>query len=323
MVSDYPSDVGMRTRLVAESRAMRHVLALCRRVAPTRSTVLITGETGVGKEVVARFLHRNSPRRDKSPVIFNCCGGPQSLLESELFGHERGAFTGAILPRAGVFERADGSTLLLDEVGDMPLGSQAKLLRVLQERRFSRLGGTAHQEVDVRVIATTHRDLLALARHGKFREDLFYRLNAFPIHMPPLRERREEIAPLATYFLESAARQNRGRQSGIGEVAMALLISYHWPGNVRQLQSVIERALLLSMGEPITDKHLPPEIVQGLVPPADGEAVTSLSYAQRLMLARALFEHNWNFTAAAQQLGESTHVLRQLVAKLGLRRGPS
>ncbi|MFO0839405.1 MAG: sigma-54 dependent transcriptional regulator [Phycisphaerae bacterium] len=319
-MADHPGDFSPRARLIANSRAMRHVLELCRRVAPTRTTVLITGETGTGKEIVARYIHRHSPRRDRPMVVFNCGGGAQSLIESELFGHERGAFTGAILPRAGVFERADGGSLLLDEVGDMPLGAQAKLLRVLQERRFSRLGGTASHDADVRVIATTHGDLLALSGHGKFREDLVYRLNAFPIHMPPLRERREEIAPLATHFLESVARQNRSRQSGISDAAMALLISYHWPGNVRQLQSIIERGLLLSMGEPILETHLPTEIVAGYVPPVAGEAVTSLSYAQRLIVARALFEHNWNFTSAAQRLGVTTHVLRQLAAKLGVRR---
>jgi transcriptional regulator with GAF, ATPase, and Fis domain len=316
MAVERPLSLGKSVQLVFTSRAMQHVLELCARVAPTRSTVLITGETGTGKESVARYIHRFSPRRDKPMVVFHCAGVPPTLLESELFGHERGAFTGAIQSRSGLFERAHHSTLLLDEVGDIPLEAQAKLLRVLQERRFTRLGGTATHETDVRVVATTHRDLRFEVQQGRFREDLFYRLNVFPIHMPPLRERREDVARLATYFLESAARQNRSRQSGITESAMAALISYHWPGNVRQLQSVLERALLLSQGEPITERHLPPEVTAGFVPPEEGESPSSLTYAQRLMVARALHENRWNYGRAAQQLGVSVHVLRQMAARL-------
>jgi transcriptional regulator with GAF, ATPase, and Fis domain len=306
--------------IIGSSRAMQRVLHLCRRVAPTRSTVLITGATGTGKELVARYIHYHSPRRDKPVLVFNCHGVPETLLESELFGHERGAFTGAIRARSGLFERSHASSLLLDEVGDIPLPAQAKLLRILQEGRFTRLGGTAALESDVRVIATTHHDLRAMVQHRRFREDLFYRLNVFPIHMPPLRERREDIAPLAVHFLESAARHNRCRQSGFTDVALALLISYHWPGNVRQLQSVIERALLLSAGEPIMEGHLPPEIVRGFVPPQAGETATSLAYAQRLLVARALHENGWSLPRAAAQLGISVHVLRQMIARLEIRR---
>ena len=311
---------GKTSNLFGQSRAMQRVLDLCARVAPTRATVLIAGETGTGKELVARHIHRHSIRRDKPMVVFNCAACPESLLESELFGYERGAFTGAIHARSGLFERSNGSTLLIDEVGDVPPPAQAKLLRILQERRFTRLGGTIDLESDVRVIATTHRDLLKMAQRGQFREDLFYRLNVFPIRMPALRERREDIAPLATHLLGAAARQNRCRQSGLTDTAMALLISYHWPGNVRQLQSVIERALLLSGGEPISERLLPPEIVGGFVPPEKGETATSLAYGQRLMVARALFENSWNFSKAAQQLGVSVHVLRQMTARLQIRR---
>lgn len=299
---------------------MQRVLDLSRRVAPTHATVLIAGETGTGKEVVSRYIHRHSPRRDRPMLVFNCHGVPATLLESELFGHERGAFTGAIHARSGLFERSNGSSLLLDEVGDIPLPAQAKLLRVLQERRFTRIGGTATLASDVRVIATTQRDLRAMVVRGRFREDLFYRLNVFPIRMPALRERREDIASLAVHFLESAARQNRCRQSGISDQALALLISYHWPGNVRQLQSVIERALLLAAGQTIDEGLLPSEIVGGFVPPAVGETVTSLAYAQRLLIARALHEKRWNFAKAAGQLGVSVHVLRQMIAKLNIRR---
>lgn len=306
--------------LHSASRAVRHMLDLCARVAPTRSTVLITGETGVGKELVARYVHRRSPRRDRPLVVFDCHGVPETLLESELFGHERGAFTGAIQSRSGLFERANGGSLLLDEVGEIPLPAQAKLLRVLQERCFQRLGGAATFETDVRVIATTRHDLLSMSQHGKFREDLFYRLNVFPIHVPPLRQRREDIATLARYLLEAAARSNRCRQSGMTESALALLVSLDWPGNVRQLQSVLERALLLSNGETVSEKHLPPEVTAGYTPPEAGETPTSLTYAQRLIVMRALHETAWNHAKAAARLGVSVHTLRQLMATLRVQR---
>ena len=306
--------------IVRNSRAMQRVFDLCQRVAMTRSTVLLTGETGTGKEIIARYIHKTSPRRDKPMLVFNCHGVPATLLESELFGHERGAFTGAIQARSGLFERSDSSSLLLDEMGDIPLPAQAKLLRILQEHRFERLGGTATLKTDVRVIATTRHDLRLMSQRGQFREDLFYRLNVFPIHLPALRERREDIAPLAIHFLEAAARQNRCRQSGITDQVLTVLIGYHWPGNVRQLESVIERALLMSAGEPIAVDHLPAEVVGRFVPPQDGETATSLAYAQRLLVGRALHENSWNYSKAAGQLGVSVHVLRQLMAKLQIRR---
>jgi transcriptional regulator with GAF, ATPase, and Fis domain len=307
--------------IIGRSRALGHVLDLCDRVAPTRATALITGETGTGKELLARRIHRNSPRRDRPLVVFNCHSVPQALLESELFGHERGAFTGANRPHSGVFERADGGTLLLDEVGDVPLGAQAKLLRVLQERRFQRLGGTATHEADVRVIGTTQYDLRQIAAQGRFREDLFYRLNVFPIHVPPLRERREDIPELAQHFLQLAARRNRCRTSDVSNHAVALLISYHWPGNLRQLQATLERALLLAGGETIDERHLPQEITRGFVPPAEGETVTSWTYAQRLLVRRVLYEHSWHLPDASRAMGVSTHVLRQLMATLNIKRG--
>jgi len=319
-VSPLPAAVGETSKLIGSSPALLRVLELCRRVANTRSTVLITGETGTGKELIARYIHRHSARRDKPMTVFSCHAAPETLLESELFGHERGAFTGAIQSRSGVFERSHGGTLLLDEVGDIPLHAQAKLLRILQERRFTRLGGTAMFEADVRIIASTQHDLRAMVQRGEFREDLFYRLNVFPLHVPPLRERREDIPPLATYLLSAAARQHRCRQSGIGGLALAAMISYDWPGNVRQLQSVLERGLLLSIGERIEPQHLPAEVLGGFVPPLAGESPTSLAYAQRLLVARALHENRWNFTRAAAQLGVSVHVLRQMMAKLQIRR---
>ena len=306
--------------VIGDSRALRRALDLCQRVAPTCATVLITGETGTGKELLAELIHRNGPRRDKPIVVFNCQGVPETLLESELFGHERGAFTGAVRARCGVFERSNGTTLLIDEVGDVPLAAQAKLLRVLQERRSTRLGGTAPHTVDVRVIATTQHDLRSRAQHGQFREDLFYRLNVFPIHVPPLRERREDIRPLAAFLLETIARQNRGRQSGFTDEALALLIGHRWRGNARELRAVIERALLMSGGAPVTAEHLPPDLAGGFMPPGPGESATSLAYSQRLLVARALFESGWNLAQAAIQLGVSTHVLRQMIARFGLTR---
>lgn len=299
---------------------MQHVLALAQRVGPTRATVLIHGETGTGKDLIAQYIHRSSPRRDKPMQVFNCHGVPETLLESELFGHERGAFTGAVQARSGLFERAHGTSLLLDEVGDIPRPAQAKLLRILQERRFTRLGGTASLNADVRVIATTQHDLRALAAKGHFREDLFYRLNVFPIHVPPLRDRREEIGALAAIFLESSARKHRARRSPLSDQALALLIGYDWPGNVRELQSALERGQLLANGEPITENHLPQEILEGAVLPRDGENVNSLEYAQRLLVSRTLHETRWNYTDAASKLGVSAHVLRQLTHRLQLKR---
>ena len=306
--------------VVGKSRAMQRVLDLCHRVAPTCATVLITGETGTGKELFAQYIHRHSPRRDKPIVVFNCQGVPETLLESELFGYERGAFTGAVRAHSGVFERGNGTTLLIDEVGDVPLAAQAKLLRVLQERRSTRLGGTAPHAVDVRVIATTQHDLRGMAQHGQFREDLFYRLNVFPIHVPPLRERREDIRPLAVFLLEAIARQNRTRQSGFTDEALALLIGHRWRGNARELRAVVERALLMSAGEPIAAEHLPLDVAGGFLPPEPGESATSLAYSQRLLVARTLFETHWDLARAAIQLGVSTHVLRQMVARLGVTR---
>ena len=315
------STQSLDARLLGASRAIQRIKELCRRVANTRATVLISGETGVGKEVVASTIHRSSSRRDKPMLVFNCHGVPESLLESELFGHERGAFSGAIQARSGLFERAHGSTLLLDEVGDVPLAAQAKLLRILQEKRFERLGGSATHEIDVRVIAVTRYDLRSLVARGKFREDLYYRLNVFPIHVAPLRERREDISALATHFLQETARRNRSRQASLSDQAMTLLISFDWPGNVRELQSVIERATLLSMGGLIDERHLPPEVVRGFSPPREGEKVNSLRYAQRLIIQRTLHEHTWDFAKAAQSIGVTVHVLRQLMATLGIRRG--
>ena len=222
-----------------------------RRVAPTDASVLITGETGTGKELIARAIHSLSKRRDKPLVKLNCAALPSGLVESELFGHEKGAFTGAIARRVGRFELADGGTVFLDEVGELPLDVQAKLLRVLQEREFDRVGGRRPQRVDVRVIAATNRDLAKAVREKQFREDLFYRLNVFPIELPPLRDRREDIPLLAHYLLKKYAMQIGKPMDGISPETIERLQAYPWPGNVRELENVIERAVILASGRTV------------------------------------------------------------------------
>ena len=234
--------------IVGGSAALQHALQEVEVVAPTDSGVLILGETGTGKELVARAIHNLSARRDRPLIKLNCAAIPSGLLESELFGHERGAFTGALMRKAGRFEVADKGTLFLDEVGDIPLELQPKLLRVLQEHEFERLGSTHTQQVDVRVVAATHRDLKRMVQDGEFRSDLYYRLHVFPLSVPPLRERREDIAILVRYFVDEYARRMKRRIETIPPQAIEALIRYSWPGNVRELQNFIERSVILSPG---------------------------------------------------------------------------
>ncbi len=234
--------------IVGRSDALRRVLKHVETVAPTGSTVLIRGETGTGKELIARALHDLSPRRERTFVKLNCAAIPTGLLESELFGHEKGAFTGAISQKVGRFELAHQGTLFLDEVGDIPPELQPKLLRVLQEQEFERLGSTKTISVDVRLVAATNRDLAALVADGRFRSDLYYRLNVFPIVLPPLRERRDDIPPLVRHFTQRFARRMGRRIEAIPSAVMEALVHYPWPGNIRELQNVIERAVILSAG---------------------------------------------------------------------------
>ncbi len=232
--------------IVGKSAALRKVLDYVEIVAPTGATVLLHGETGTGKELVARAIHNLSPRRDRSFVRLNCAAIPSGLVESELFGHERGAFTGALMQKAGRFELADRGTLFLDEIGDISLELQPKLLRALQEREFERLGSAKTIHVDVRLIAATHRDLSNLIRQNQFREDLFYRLNVFPIEIPPLRERRQDIPLLVHYFVSRASRNMQKRIQSIPKQAMEALVNADWPGNIRELENFIERCVILT-----------------------------------------------------------------------------
>jgi two-component system response regulator AtoC len=243
-------------QIIGEAHALREVLTKVEQVAPTHSTVLLRGETGTGKELVAHAIHINSPRESKPFVRVNCAALAPGVLESELFGHEKGAFTGAVARRPGRFELADGGTLFLDEVGDLPMEVQVKLLRVLQEREFERVGGTETVKVDVRVVSATHRDLESLIAEGKFREDLYYRLNVFPITMPPLRERLEDLPRLVEHFVAKFNRTTGKAVRGFEPTAIAALGTYAWPGNVRELENVVERAIIIARGPEVTATDL-------------------------------------------------------------------
>lgn len=299
--------------IVGESAAMRRVFDVIETVAPTSSTVLITGETGTGKELVARALHHNSPRRAHRFVALNCSAIPETLLEAELFGHVRGAFTGAVATRQGRLEQAHRGTLFLDEVATMSPALQAKLLRVLQEREFERVGDTHTIKVDVRIVAATHADLARLVAEGRFREDLYYRLNVIPLHLPPLRERREDIPLLVGHFLQKigAALDPPRRDVTVSQEAMRSLMAYDWPGNVRQLENVVERVLALTPGRrQIELADLPPEI-QGATPAADPswlppEGLPLEQYLrdiERALIRRALERAQGNKRKAADMLG--------------------
>src|SRR6188508_792618 len=242
--------------IIGDSSALREVLTKVEQVGPTASTVLLRGETGTGKELVAHAIHINSPRAEKPFVRVNCAALAPGVLESELFGHEKGAFTGAVARRAGRFELADGGTLFLDEVGDLPMEVQIKLLRTLQEREFERVGGTETLKVDVRVVSATNRNLETMIAEGKFREDLYYRLNVFPINLPPLRDRLEDLPILANHFISKFARQMGVPASGAAADGLQKLREYNWPGNVRELENIVERAMILARGAPLAATHL-------------------------------------------------------------------
>jgi formate hydrogenlyase transcriptional activator len=304
--------------IVGRSAALQRVLRQVEVVAPTDSGVLVQGETGTGKELIARAIHNLSARRDRPFVKLNCAAIPSGLLESELFGHEKGAFTGAIMRKAGRFEIADKGTLFLDEVGDIPLELQPKLLRVLQEHEFERLGSTRTQQVDVRVIAATHRDLKQMVENGQFRSDLYYRLHVFPLSVPALRERREDIPLLVRHYVDKYARRMNRRIESIPSQAMEVFASYPWPGNVRELQNFIERAVILSPGSVLR----PPlaELKQSAAPEPSSK-LSTLEEAEREHVARALRESNWVIggpNGAAARLGMKRTTLAYRIRKLNI-----
>lgn len=310
-------------KVLTNSQAMKHILSMAKTVARSDATVLITGESGTGKELLARFIHQHSPRKDKPFVAVNCAAIPENLLESELFGHERGAFTGAVSQRCGKFEQANYGTILLDEISEMDIKLQAKLLRVLQEKEVERVGGARPIPLNIRIIATTNRDLKEEVKSGRFREDLYYRLNIFPIHIPPLRERREDIAYLAEYFVRRFAKKYSKHIEHISEEALALLKRLEWKGNVRELENTMERAVLLAGGTTIDVEHIFTEEA-GCPMPQSGEMdkssptePMSLSEMEKRLIYRTLEEVGWNRTQAAKILGISVRTLRNKLKEYG------
>jgi two-component system response regulator HydG len=312
--------------IIGRSRPMKNLLEMVSMVAPSEATVLISGESGTGKELIARSLHFNSPRRERSLVVVNCAAIAETLLESELFGHEKGSFTGADRRREGRFALADHGTIFLDEIGEMPSTMQAKLLRVLQEREIQRVGGEEIIKVDVRVIAATNRDLESDVAKGQFREDLFYRLNVMPLKVPPLRDRQEDIPLLAQHFMEKFAQKNRKEVKGFVPLAMDMLLNYDWPGNVRELENAMERAVILLSGEYITEKQLPLNITEkypdpegsaiSLVPAMDG--TRSLEDIEKEAILATLKASNGNKAEAARRLGVTRKTLHNKLKSYGM-----
>ena len=315
------------TQLVGDSPAMRRVRELVAQVAPTDSTVLIQGETGTGKELVARAVHAASARRERPLIKLNCAALPRELVESELFGHAKGAFTGAVALRRGRFELADGATLLLDEIGELPLEAQAKLLRVLQEREFERVGGTRSLRTDVRVIAATNRDLGAQVAEGRFRADLYYRLNVFPITIPPLRERREDIAALIEHFARQIARKLGRELAGVTPAFVERARAGEWPGNIRELENIVERAMISSHAPWLDGRALlgstPTTAALGAASERDPSSFETLEDVERAHIRRVLEGSRWVIEGergAAHILGLNPSTLRGRLRKLRIQR---
>lgn len=306
-------------QLIGNSPALEAVLEQVERVAPTDSTVLIQGETGTGKELIARAIHNISSRCGRPFIKLNCAAIPFDLLESELFGHEKGAFTGAIAQKVGRFEMADKGTLFLDEVGDIPLALQPKLLRVLQEQEFERLGSGRTHQVDVRLVAATHRDLASMVRRNEFRSDLYYRLNVFPVLLPPLRARSTDIPALVTHFVEIFGRKMGKPIENIPDETLSAFSSYSWPGNIRELQNLIERAVILA-NDGVLPNPLPPTGTEGItVAPAQ----STLKDSERALILRTLEAAGWLIggpTGAAAKLGLKRTTLISKMKKLGISR---
>ncbi|HQR29984.1 MAG TPA: sigma-54 dependent transcriptional regulator [Anaeromyxobacteraceae bacterium] len=334
-----PTAEGERPPLVGQSPSMRAVYDLIARVADSPSTVLITGESGTGKELVAQALHRGSSRRSQPLIKVNCAAIPKDLVESELFGYEKGAFTGAVGSKPGRFELADGGTLFLDEIGEIPVEMQVKLLRALQESEFERVGGIRTIRVDVRLIAATNRDLEALIAEGRFREDLYYRLNVVPVALPPLRDRREDIPLLVQHFIEKYDRRLGKKVERVDEAAMEVLTHYAWPGNIRELENVMERSVLFADGPLVTVAQLPETLrdrtpgpatpvaalgALGAIASPSGASMKDIvrqaqSELERTLISRALEETGGNVTRAAKKLQISRKSLQVKMKELGLR----
>ncbi|MBI3207535.1 MAG: sigma-54-dependent Fis family transcriptional regulator [Candidatus Solibacter usitatus] len=312
--------------IVGRSRPMQEIFATVARVAPTRATVLLAGESGTGKDLIARAIHFHSPRRERPFVKINCTAIPENLMESELFGYEKGAFTGANTSKPGKFEQADTGTVFLDEIGDVPASIQVKLLRVLQEREFERLGSNKTLHIDVRVVAATNADLRAALEQGTFREDLYYRLNVVPMNIPSLRERKEDIPFLARHFVEKLGPELGSTASSISDAAIERLMEYHWPGNVRELENVMERSLVLCSG-----KTLEPDAIRLDIAPqskAGGGDFTipggmSLDDYEKAIIREALRRANGNKSQTARILGLTRNALRYRLSQMGLEGGSS
>ncbi|HEX7317888.1 MAG TPA: sigma 54-interacting transcriptional regulator [Pyrinomonadaceae bacterium] len=315
------NELNLKHQMIGESPRMRSLYRFIEKVAPAEATVLLCGESGTGKELAARAIHHNSPRADRSFVAINCATLNETLLESELFGHEKGAFTGAVALKRGKLEVADGGTLFLDEVGELAPNIQAKLLRVLQEREFERVGGTRTIKADIRVIAATNRDLEASVRDGSFRQDLYYRLNVISFTMPPLRERREDIPLLASYFAAECSKRARRRPIRVSSEARSYMMNYNWPGNVRELGNVIERAVVLGSADLIMPEDLPDAILETVT--STGAPIAKFYDAirefKRQFVLDALRQSDGNYTAAARLLGVHPNNLHRLVRSMNIR----
>ncbi|HEX7534395.1 MAG TPA: sigma-54 dependent transcriptional regulator [Syntrophales bacterium] len=325
-----PDDID-RQGIIGSSEPMLKIYDTIKRVAPTPTTVLISGETGTGKDLIAYAIHRNSPRRDNPFVKINCAAIAENLIESELFGYEKGAFTGAVSTKPGRFELADKGTLFLDEVGEIPRDMQVKLLRVIQDHEFERVGGLRTIKVDVRLIAATNRNLLQDVKDGRFREDLYYRLNVFPTHLPPLRERREDILPLTDYFIEKFNGKLDRQVKHIDSRVQDVLVNYDWPGNIRELENFIERIVLMAGGDTITFEDIPPEWKSaaeaisishrgGQKKPFKDFVKGHMEEVEKQSIIQCLEEVGGNVTKAAQRLGLSRKGLQLKMIKYNLRK---
>jgi Nif-specific regulatory protein len=315
------AEVNFNYDLIGESAPMQAVYQMIGKVAPSDSTVLLRGESGTGKEIVARAIHQGSPRAEGPFIAINCAGLSDTLLESDLFGHEKGAFTGAVAQKKGKLELADGGTVFLDELGELPLVLQAKLLRALQTREFERVGGTRKIKVDIRIIAATNRDLEAAIKESSFRADLYYRLNVVAITLPPLRDRRDDIPLLAAYFTTKYAQRCNRQIKGLSPTTRALLLNYDWPGNVREMENAIERAVVLGTTDFILPEDLPDALHEASAPPNVTPTIyhSATREAKKQIVLQALEESGGNFSQAARQLGIHPNNMHRLVRNLGLK----